>query len=61
MKQGYVRVVMMTAFPTATLRKVCHMSRFIFGSIPVENSSMRTTAGLPKYRIKEMLVSFNLT
>lgn len=42
-----LRVVMMTALPTDTFRRVFHMSRFILGSMPVENSSMRTTAGLP--------------
>ena len=41
------RVVMTTAFPTATFLNVPHMSLFILASIPVENSSMSTTEGLP--------------
>ena len=46
-RRDHVRVVMMTALPIDTLRRVCHISRFIFGSIPVENSSMRMTVGFP--------------
>ena len=46
-RRDYIRVVIMTALPIDTLRRVCHISRFIFGSIPVENSSMRMTVGFP--------------
>jgi hypothetical protein len=42
-----VRVVTTTAFPTATFLNVCHMSLFILGSIPVENSSISNTDGFP--------------
>ena len=43
----HLRVVMTIAFPTATFLSVLHISRFIFASTPVENSSMRITDGLP--------------
>lgn len=43
-----LRVVMIIAFPTATFRNVFHISRFIFASIPVENSSMRIHDGFPE-------------
>ena len=46
-KPAHLRVVMTIAFPTATFLSVLHMSRFIFASTPVENSSMRITDGLP--------------
>ena len=42
------RVVITTALPIATLRRVFHISLFIFASIPVENSSIKTHAGLPR-------------
>lgn len=44
----YARVVITTALPIATFRKVPHISRFILASIPVENSSIRITEGFPK-------------
>ena len=46
-KNRNLRVVIITALPLATLRSVCHISRFILGSIPVENSSMSKTDGFP--------------
>ena len=39
---------MTIAFPIATRRNVCHMSRFILGSTPVENSSIKMTGGFPR-------------
>ena len=39
---------MRTAFPTATFLNVPHISLFVLASMPVENSSMRTTEGLPE-------------
>jgi len=44
---GYSRVVMTTAFPIATFLKTDHISRFIFASIPVLNSSMSKFVGFP--------------
>jgi len=37
-------------FPTATFLKTDHMSRFIFASIPVLNSSMSKFVGFPVNR-----------
>lgn len=44
-------VVSSTAFPPETRRRVSHRSRLVEGSTPVENSSIRTTAGLPSNAI----------
>ena len=41
------RVVMTTAFPIAIFLKTDHISRFIFASIPVLNSSMSKFVGFP--------------
>ena len=60
MSTGDARVVMTTAFPTATFLNVPHISRFILASIPVENSSMSTTEGLPvRRRINESIWNMN--
>jgi hypothetical protein len=48
LESDYSRVVMMTALPTDTFLSVVHMSRFILASIPVENSSINMTEGLPR-------------
>ena len=47
-----LRVVITTAFPTATFLKTDHMSRFILASTPVLNSSMSKFVGFPTYREK---------
>ena len=46
-QKRYSRVVITTAFPIATFLKTDHMSRFIFASIPVLNSSMSKFVGFP--------------
>jgi hypothetical protein len=43
--------VIITAFPRATFLSVFHKPRFIFASIPVENSSIKMTEGLPEQYI----------
>ena len=52
-RKHHSRVVMTTAFPTATFLKTDHMSRFIFASIPVLNSSMSRFVGFPTEKIFE--------
>jgi len=38
----------LTDFPGTTLRRVIHIARLVSGAIPVENSSINTTSGLPR-------------
>jgi hypothetical protein len=51
---------MTTAFPTATFLNVPHISLFILASIPVENSSISTTEGLPaRRRVSQSAINVN--